>query len=67
MARSLFGDLIGRLGLGVNPETGNRVRTRAVPSDDWGNTYLIVEEKGVDGCWRKTGDVEGSTSGGHYS
>jgi hypothetical protein len=66
MARSFISDLIGRLGLGVNPQTGNRVRTRPVPRDDWGNTSLVVEEKGPDGCWRRTGDVPGSNSGGHY-
>lgn len=66
MARSFFGDLIGRMGLGINPQTGQRVRTRPEPCDDWGNTRLIVEEKTPCGSWVKTGDVPGSRSDGHY-
>lgn len=64
---ALFTDLIGRLGLTVNPQTGQRVRTRRVPSDDWGNTYKIIEEwSPFSNSWRRTGSVPGSTSGGHY-
>jgi hypothetical protein len=66
MSRSFLSDIIGRLGLTVNPQTGQRVRTRSEPRDDWGNTRLIVEEQTPSGSWVKTGDVPGSSSGGHY-
>jgi hypothetical protein len=59
--------LSGRLGLTVNPKTGQRVRLRSVASDDWGNTMDVVEEYNPhSGSWERKGDVEGSISGGHY-
>lgn len=67
MVRTFWSDLIGHLGLGVNPQTGRRVRTKAYRRDDWGNTSLRLEEKDVaTGEWKPTRNVEGSSSGGHY-
>lgn len=63
----LLDKVIGSLGLTVNPATGERVRTKTVPRDDWGNTREVVEQKDkVTGKWKETGDVPGSSSGGHY-
>ncbi len=67
MSRSFLGDLIGRLGLTVNPKTGQRIRLTKEARDDWGNTRLVVEEiSPASGNWVKTDDVPGSGSGGHY-
>jgi hypothetical protein len=63
----MFANMVGRMGLTINPETGQRVRTRSEQIDDWGNTHRIVEEwNPYSGSWRRTGTVAGSISGGHY-
>lgn len=64
---SVLDYLIGRLGLSINPDTGERVRIRKVPRDEWGNTSEVIEQKDrVTKKWERTGDVPGSSSGGHY-
>jgi hypothetical protein len=63
----LFANMVGRMGLTIDPKTGQRVRTRAVQCDDWGNTVRVVEQWNPNsGSWRRTGTVPGSISGGHY-
>lgn len=60
--------LSGRLGLTINPETGQRVRIRSHGIDDWGNTANHVEEwNPYSNSWERKEDVKGSQSGGHYS
>lgn len=58
--------IVGRLGLAINPQTGRRVRVRSHSTDDWGNTADHIEEQNADGSWRRTKDVPGSGTGGHY-
>lgn len=63
----IFSDIIGHMGLGIDSQTGERVRTKRVPSDDWGNTYKVIERKNpVTGEWERIGDMPSSISGGHY-
>lgn len=63
----LLSYISGRLGLTINPVTGQRVRIRRHATDDWGNTAEHLEEKDeATGRWSRTNDVPGSGTGGHY-
>lgn len=51
----------------IDPNSGERVRVRKRPNDDWGNTYEVVERKdNASGEWKEGPTVPGSVSGGHY-
>lgn len=64
----IMSNFIGRLGLGVNPETGERVRTKSERCDDWNGTHRVVEEwNPVTEKWEQKGIVPGSQRGGHYN
>jgi hypothetical protein len=64
---SILSWLSGRLGLTINPATGQRIRTRSVGVDDWGNTKDVFEEfDPYTNSWKLRGWVEGSRSGSHY-
>jgi len=59
--------LSGRLGLTINPKTGQRVRVRSHGIDDWGNKADHVEEwDPYTDSWQRKADIEGSQTGGHY-
>lgn len=58
--------VVKRIGT-IDPRTGERVRVRKRPNDDWGNTREVVERRNnATGKWEEGETVPGSVSGGHY-
>jgi hypothetical protein len=64
---SILSWLSGRLGLAINPATGQRIRVRSHSVDDWGNTADHLEEwNPYTNSWQRKEDIEGTRSGSHY-